>query len=226
MAQLLVEKPSGPPPHLHRYQTEFFKVEEGIMGVNIDGQIFKKTPEDPEFSIPPNVFHGFFRHPESPGPMTVVLSSSDSGRDYKLDRVFFENWYGFWHDSSVYYGGMNYIQWLQIYDAGDAYPYVPPWVPFRENVSYCWGVAIGRWLGGMLGYKPFYKEYTTDWGYAVAKMRSHFWQRRLVHTSYQHGKTWQEQVEISNGKTLAGSVSEENDDRKNSTPSTPSSPRN
>ncbi|KAI9746351.1 MAG: hypothetical protein M1818_000063 [Claussenomyces sp. TS43310] len=35
-------KPSGPPPHLHRYQTEYFKVEEGIMGVNIDGKVYKK----------------------------------------------------------------------------------------------------------------------------------------------------------------------------------------
>jgi hypothetical protein len=107
-------KPSGPPPHLHRYQTEYFKVEQGIMGVNVNGEILKKTPEDPEFSIPPNVFHGFFRHPDSPGPMTVVLSASDSGRDYKLDRVFFENWYGYWHDATIYYGGMNYIQWLQV----------------------------------------------------------------------------------------------------------------
>jgi hypothetical protein len=40
----------------------------------------------------------------------------------------------------------------------------------------------------MMGYKPFYKEYTTDWDYAVAKMEEHFWQHRLVHTSYQHEK--------------------------------------
>ncbi|KAL4993773.1 hypothetical protein BDV10DRAFT_189662 [Aspergillus recurvatus] len=173
-------KPSGPPPHLHRYQTEYFKVERGLMGVNINGTIYKKTPADPEFSVPANEFHGFFRHPDGEGPMTVVLSASDSGREEKLDRVFFENWYGYWHDATIHHGGMNYIQWLQIYDAGDAYPYMPAWIPFRKTVAYCWGVAVGRWLGGMLGYCPFFAEYTTDWDQAVAKMETHFWQRRRL----------------------------------------------
>ncbi|EEP75427.1 predicted protein [Uncinocarpus reesii 1704] len=198
-------KPSGPPPHLHRYQTEYFKVTQGLMGVNINGKIYKKTPDDPEFSVPANVFHGFFRHPESRGPMTVVLSASDSGRDYKLDRVFFENWYGYWHDAMIYHGGMNYIRWLQIYDAGDAYPYVPKWLPCRKTASYYWGVVVGRWLGGLLGYKPFYKEYTTDWDYAVEKMRSHFWQRRLVHTSYRHAKPWVEGMEPWRERSLSPS---------------------
>ena len=107
-------KPQGPPSHMHQYQAEYFKVEQGIMGVNIDGVQHKKTPEDPEFSVPAGTFHGFFRHPESPGPMTVVLSATDSGNDYKLDRVFFENWYGYWHDALLYEGGMNTIQWLAV----------------------------------------------------------------------------------------------------------------
>jgi hypothetical protein len=107
-------KLSGPPPHLHRYQTEYFKVGQDMMGVNLDGNIIAKTAQNPEFSVPANEFHGFFPHPDSKGPMTVVLSASDSGRDYKLDRVFFENWYGYCHDASVYYGGMSYIRWLQV----------------------------------------------------------------------------------------------------------------
>jgi len=46
--------------------------------------------------------------------MTVHLSASDSGMDYKLDRVFFENWYGYWHDALLHHGKMNYIQWLAV----------------------------------------------------------------------------------------------------------------
>lgn len=52
-------------------------------------------------------------------------------------------------------------------------------------------------MGGMLGYKPFFKEYTTDWDYAVAKMRGSFFQRHLVEKSFSWGKSWPEQVKLS-----------------------------
>jgi hypothetical protein len=49
----------------------------------------------------------------------------------------------------------------------------------------------------MLGYKPFFKEYTTDWDFAVAKMKGNFWTRRLVHNSYSSKLPWDEQVKLS-----------------------------
>lgn len=58
-------------------------------------------------------------------------------------------------------------------------------------------VVIGRWIGGLLGYKPFFKEYTTDWDFAVAKMKANFWTRRLVHDSYTSKSPWEEQVKMS-----------------------------
>ncbi|KAJ6048304.1 uncharacterized protein N7446_010987 [Penicillium canescens] len=39
-------KPSSPPLYLHRYETEYFKVEQGLKGVNISGKI-TNTSEDP-----------------------------------------------------------------------------------------------------------------------------------------------------------------------------------
>jgi hypothetical protein len=87
----------------------------------------------------------------------------------------------------------------QIYDAGDAYPDLPTWLPCRRTLSYWNGVVVGRWLGGLLGYKPFFKEYTTDWDYAVAKMKRSFFQKRLVQDSYSTAKSWEEQVKLSSG---------------------------
>jgi hypothetical protein len=66
-------------------------------------------------------------------------------------------------------------------------------------VSYWTGVVVGRWLGGLLGYKPFHKEYTTDWEYAVAKLKQSPTQRHLVHESYSSEKPWGEQVRLSSG---------------------------
>ena len=58
-----------------------------------------------------------------------------------------------------------------------------------------WGcVLIGRWIGGLLGYKPFFREYTTDWDYAVAKMKGSFFQRHLVNDAFTAEKPWSRQV--------------------------------
>ena len=60
-------------------------------------------------------------------------------------------------------------------------------------------MILGRWIGGLLGYKPFFKEYTTDWDYAVAKMKGSFFQRHLVEDSFAVAKSWPEQVRLSEG---------------------------
>ena len=51
----------------------------------------------------------------------------------------------------------------------------------------------------MLGYKPFFKEHTTDWEYAVAKMKGSFFQGHLVEDSFMVAKSWPEQVKLDPG---------------------------
>lgn len=75
-------------------------------------------------------------------------------------------------------------------------------MPFRRFIGRWGSVALGRWAGGLLGYKPFFKEYTTDWDYAVAKMKGSWFQRHLVEESYSEAKSWREQVVMDRGKPL------------------------
>ena len=49
----------------------------------------------------------------------------------------------------------------------------------------------------MLGYKPFFRKYTTDWDFAVAKMKGQPSIRRLIHNSYVAKAPWFKQVELS-----------------------------
>ncbi|EOD44437.1 putative cupin -type protein [Neofusicoccum parvum UCRNP2] len=149
-------RPMGPLLHFHQFQTEYFRVDTGIMGIECDGVHRVVRPEDGEISVKAGSVHRFYIHPDSPGQMTVYLSASDSGMDYQLDRIFFENWF----------------------------------------IGYWGSVALGRWIGGLLGYKPFFKEYTTDWDYAVAKMKGSWFQRHLVEESYSKAKTWEEQLAL------------------------------
>ncbi|KAK0513964.1 hypothetical protein JMJ35_003686 [Cladonia borealis] len=192
------KRPKGPLLHFHQFQTEYFRVEAGLMGIHIDGAEKTVTAEDGEISVKAGSIHQFFIHPDSPGDMTVYLSASDSGMDFQLDRIFFENWYGYWHDALLHEGGLNIFQYLAIQDGGDAYTPAPAWVPFRRTIGYWTCVILGRWIGGILGYKPFFREYTTDWDYAVAKMKGSFFQRHLAEQSFAKAKSWPEQVELSN----------------------------
>ncbi len=75
-------------------------------------------------------------------------------------------------------------------------------MPFRRFIGYWGSVLLGRWIGGLLGYKPFFKEYTTDWDYAVAKLKGSWFQRHLVEESYNSAKSWDEQVALDQGKLL------------------------
>lgn len=67
-----------------------------------------------------------------------------------------------------------------MFDAGGSYLSFPPWVPFGRHLSVVTGVVVGRWLGGLFGYQPFYREWTTDWGTACDKMEKSIFQRRFV----------------------------------------------
>lgn len=60
-----------------------------------------------------------------------------------------------------------------------------------------------------MGYKPFFKEYTTDWDYAVAKMNGQPFIRRLVHSSYTANSSWPKQVELSSGSKPTNAEYEE-----------------
>lgn len=210
------QRPDGPAMHFHRYQNEFFHVEHGICVADVDGVIRNLTPEDGEVSLQANHIHRFSIHPDCGEYMTVLLSGSDAGIDNQLDRVFFENWYGYWHDALLYDGGLDFIQKLQVrsyllityhttanqsqmLDAGGHYTPAPAWMPFRLFFGYWTSVVIGRWLGGLLGYKPFFKEYTTDWEFAVTKMKSSFWTRRLVDDFWGAKERWNREADLSTG---------------------------
>ncbi|KAG0160224.1 hypothetical protein PDIDSM_7751 [Penicillium digitatum] len=108
------DRPKGPPPHFHQFQTEYFRVENGVLAISVDGAIRRITPEDGEISVKAGSVHNFFIDPDPPESMTVYPSASDSGNDRQLDRIFFENGYGYWHDALLHNGGIDWIQFLAV----------------------------------------------------------------------------------------------------------------
>jgi len=68
-----------------------------------------------------------------------------------------------------------------MFDAGGSCLALPKFVPFSMTLSKAMTVVIGRWLGGILGYQPYYKEWTTEWETAKKRMSTSIFQKRFAH---------------------------------------------
>jgi hypothetical protein len=86
--------------HFHPFQEEYVEVLEGHLGVDIDGKELVIGPSDGEFLIRPWANHRLCPPPlptgDSPSFTTrFLLSGQEIEKAYKLDTVFFENWYAY-----------------------------------------------------------------------------------------------------------------------------------
>lgn len=110
--------------HFHPYQEEYVQVVEGRLGVDIEGQELVLGPDDGEFCIKPWANHRLC----PPGlavaesfPKTVfVLSGQETEQAYRLDTVFFENWYAY--QDKIVVGGQK-VDLIQVMSV--SYPTSP-----------------------------------------------------------------------------------------------------
>ncbi|KAI0470909.1 hypothetical protein GGR56DRAFT_119959 [Xylariaceae sp. FL0804] len=112
----------------------------------------------------------------------LLLSGEASDEPFRLDTVFFQNWYAYQDQVVVKGERVDLIQVMSMFDAGGSYLSLPRWVPCGRAVARGLGVALGRWLGGLLGYQPFYRRWTSQaaWPLACRKMRQSRFQRRFA----------------------------------------------
>ncbi|RYP60256.1 hypothetical protein DL769_008190 [Monosporascus sp. CRB-8-3] len=173
-----------PPTHFH-VQEEYIEAVEGKMGLELEGREIVLTPEHGRFAIKP-----YANHRSYPMPLSVqekgntrvkfLLSAEKTPEAFELNSVFFENWYKY-QDQFVMHGEkLSLIQLFSTFDAGGTYISLPNWLPFGQYISIAIGVVIGRWIGGLLGYQPFYRKWTTDWDLACRKMETSMFQRRFA----------------------------------------------
>ena len=107
----------GPPTHFHVHQTERFRVEQGRIGIEVNGKSRIVTPADGVVVCHAGNLHRFWvdvegEDGEQQEDVVLLLNATDSGKDFVLDRVFFENWYGMRYDSLTYGKGIDFIQML------------------------------------------------------------------------------------------------------------------
>ncbi|KAI0403371.1 hypothetical protein F4802DRAFT_295292 [Xylaria palmicola] len=182
-----------PPLHFHPYQEEYIEVLEGRLAVEVEGVEHILSPRDREFTLQPWCNHRLYSPVTGIGDppkgqddgwdgkkTTFLLSGQDTDKMFRLDTVFFENWYAY-QDLVVVEGKKpDVVQIMSMFDAGGSYLSLPTWIPFSRTVARALGIVVGRWIGGALGYQPFNMKWTTDWDLACSKMEMSVFQRRFA----------------------------------------------
>ncbi|RYP77477.1 hypothetical protein DL769_003387 [Monosporascus sp. CRB-8-3] len=184
--RMLALKAKKPPIHFHSRQEEYFRVLEGGLGLELEGKEMVLGPDLGEFCIPRWHSHRIFPPPDNdgaggsrPNRTRALVSGQQCPDTFKMDLMFFENWCA-WQDELVSSGkAPDMIQLMCMWDSGDSYLSPPSWVPFGKVISKVVAIVLGRWIGGLLGYQPYFQKWTSDWSLACERMRSStFWKYR------------------------------------------------
>ncbi|KAL7931837.1 hypothetical protein V8C35DRAFT_329204 [Trichoderma chlorosporum] len=141
---------SGPPLHIHWKQSEYFKVEQGIIGIYKDGQEIRATKDDGVIEVPAGTRHKFWSHPSNKEDLVFKVWAEPQGLDNSFDEKFIRNLIGYQRDCKMANMTPSVFQILLIcYDCATlAAP--PFWVPLwlLGAVQYVLAYGIGGYLLG------------------------------------------------------------------------------
>lgn len=192
-----------PPRHFHYLQVEYIQMLEGELDIGDKPTLL--TPSDGELGIPAWARNRVIPLPPSEDRKYTRFLPSGPGAvgDYMLVAIFYKNYYRYM-DHALAPGGegisISIIQVLcvslflslalddqgsashklQMFDRGGSCLAFPKSIPFNLTLSKATAVVIGRWLGGILGYQPYYKKWTTDWETAKQHMSTSIFTSRFA----------------------------------------------
>ncbi|KAI0468867.1 hypothetical protein F4859DRAFT_186781 [Xylaria cf. heliscus] len=173
-----------PPLHFHANQDEYIQALEGKTALELEGREIVLTPGEPEFCIKAWANHRSYpltgARQEGTSTVKFLLSGAKTPEPFHLNLLFFENWYKYQENVIKRQGKIDFMQVFSTFDAGGTYLSPPYWMPFGQRLSQMSAILIGRWLGGLLGYQPFYREWSTHWDVACQQMRTCLFQSRFA----------------------------------------------
>ncbi|KAI1264446.1 hypothetical protein F5Y18DRAFT_390466 [Xylariaceae sp. FL1019] len=179
-----------PPMHFHPYQDEFIRVVTGSLVVDVNGKRHVLTPDDEELCVRAWSNHRLYPlYPVDPPTNStngstletkVRVRGQQSHRSFQEDILFLENLTGYQEDIVMNKKPLSLLQVVCMFDAGGSYLSPPQWLPLGQHISRFMSVLVGRWLGGLLGYQPYYFKWSSDWGLACEKMKTSVFQRRFA----------------------------------------------
>ncbi|KAI1466786.1 uncharacterized protein F4812DRAFT_65906 [Daldinia caldariorum] len=185
-----------PPLHFHPHQEEYIQVLEGSLAVEIEGEETILLPDRGELRVRPWTNHRLYSPQKLPGEAeegayrvstasrdqrktVFLLSGAQTSEVFQLDTMFFQNWYGYQDEMVMSGKEPSLIITMCMFDAGGSYLSLPKWFPFSYRLAQILGIVVGRWLGALLGYQPFYPKWTTNWRLACEKMETSLLLKRI-----------------------------------------------
>ncbi|EED21268.1 conserved hypothetical protein [Talaromyces stipitatus ATCC 10500] len=139
---------SGPPLHIHWKQTEYFQVEQGVIGIHKNGKQLKITKDDGIVTVPAGTRHKFWSHESNQEDLIFKVWAEPQGLDNSFDEKFIRNLIGYQRD--CYKANMQpSIFQLALISYDSATLATPPfWVPIwlLSVVQY----VMAYWVGGCL----------------------------------------------------------------------------
>lgn len=152
----------GPPPlHIHRRQDEYFKVEQGVLGVVTNGVEHAVTKDDGIFHIPAGTRHRFWSHRNGTENLVFdVWLDPCKAADHILDVNFLRNLSSYVDDCLQASLRPSLLQIILFTEHASSL-LCPPflnWMPVWLLVPVHKGIA---WFAEtVLGYEKSYPEYT------------------------------------------------------------------
>ncbi|KAI1430765.1 hypothetical protein GGR50DRAFT_698692 [Xylaria sp. CBS 124048] len=150
---------SGPPLHIHLIQDEFFKIEQGVLGVITDGTERALTKDDGILKIPAGTRHRFWCHKSSTENLVFHGWIDPQDKDYILDKNYLRHLQGYIADCDKANVKPSIFQIILFSYHASTVLSPPFWVPLwlLNGTHY----ILANWIAqGLLGYKPSYPEYT------------------------------------------------------------------
>lgn len=143
--QILALGTQRPPAHFHPYQSEYMEVLEGRLGLEIEGCDRILGPGDGQVRVEPWTSHRMFppllqegskEDAEYTGGTTrFLLSGGEAAELFRLDTVFFENWYRY--QDEVVMGGRR-MDLIQLLCVGYDIPFIEHFVCPGFHPSPCY----------------------------------------------------------------------------------------
>ncbi|KAK5637399.1 hypothetical protein RRF57_013111 [Xylaria bambusicola] len=150
---------SGPPLHIHWLQTEYFKVEKGVIGIHKNGKEIAATKDDGILEIPAGTRHRFWAHSSTTEDLVFKVWAEPQDIDHSFDENFLRNFTGYQRDCQMQGIKPSPFQ-LILLSYNSATMGTPPfWMPLwlLKGINYILAFWIAK---ALLGYRESYPEYT------------------------------------------------------------------
>ncbi|KAK7729332.1 hypothetical protein SLS63_006205 [Diaporthe eres] len=153
------EGKSGPPLHIHLRQDEHFEVQQGVLGVVVNGKKHAVTKNDGRISVPSGARHTFWAHESSTEDLVFTVWVEPQGLDHGFDESFMRNFTGYLKDCEKHKVAPSIFQILLFLYHSDIVLTPPFWVPvwFLVLLHHFFAYWVGA---GLLGYQASYPEYS------------------------------------------------------------------